>query len=32
MGAPLEIFVRGYELTLRKEDAAKITVTKENEI
>ena len=32
MGDPLEIFVRGYELTLRKEDAAKITVTKENEI
>lgn len=32
MGDPLEIFVRGYELTLRKEDAAKITVTKETEI
>ena len=25
MGDPLEIYVRGYELTLRKEDAARIT-------
>lgn len=29
MGDPLEIQVRGYELTLRKEDAARITVAKE---
>lgn len=28
MGDPLEIFVRGYELTLRKEDAARITCEK----
>ena len=28
MGDPLEIYVRGYELTLRKEDAAKITCEK----
>ncbi len=26
MGDPIEIFVRDYELTLRKEDAAKIEV------
>lgn len=26
MGDPIEIRVRGYELTLRREDAAKITV------
>ena len=27
MGDPLEIRLRGYELTLRKDDAAKITIT-----
>lgn len=27
MGDPIEIRIRGYELTLRKEDAAKIEVT-----
>ena len=26
LGDPIEIRIRGYELTLRKEDAAKITV------
>lgn len=26
MGDPIEIFLRGYELTLRKEDAARIEV------
>lgn len=26
MGDPIEIYVRGYELTLRKEDAGKIEV------
>ena len=26
MGDPLELFLRGYVLTLRKDDAAKITV------
>jgi len=26
MGDPIEIYVRGYELTLRKEDASKIEV------
>ncbi len=26
LGDPIEIHIRGYELTLRKEDAAKITV------
>lgn len=29
MGDPIEIRIRGYELTLRKEDAARIEVTKE---
>lgn len=29
MGDPMEIFLRGYELTLRREDAAKITVEEE---
>ena len=29
LGDPLEIFLRGYELTLRAEDAAKITVEPE---
>lgn len=29
MGDPLELFLRGYVLTLRKEDAAKLTVEKE---
>ena len=28
LGDPIEIHIRGYELTLRKEDAAKITVEK----
>jgi Fe2+ transport system protein FeoA len=28
MGDPIEIRVRGYELTIRKEDAAKIEVSK----
>ncbi len=32
MGDPIEITVRGYELTLRKEDAALIDVTQEGEI
>ena len=27
LGDPIEIFLRGYEFTLRKEDAARITVT-----
>lgn len=27
LGDPLEIFLRGYELTLRADEAAKITVT-----
>lgn len=31
MGDPLEIHLRGYSLTLRKEDAAKITLRKEEE-
>ena len=26
MGDPMEIFLRGYELTLRKEDAARIQI------
>ena len=29
MGDPMEIRLRGYELTLRKEDAAKIELTPE---
>ena len=29
MGDPIEIRIRGYELTLRKEDAARIEITKE---
>ncbi len=29
MGDPIEIRIRGYELTLRKEDASKITVAEE---
>lgn len=33
MGDPIEIFVRGYELTLRKDEAEKIEVAvKENEL
>ena len=28
MGDPIEIWLRGYELTIRKEDAGKIEVTK----
>lgn len=31
MGDPIEIHVRGYELTLRKEDAGKIEIAKESE-
>lgn len=31
LGDPIEIRIRGYELTLRKEDAAKITVEKLSE-
>lgn len=27
MGDPIEIHLRGYELTIRKEDAARIEVT-----
>ena len=29
MGDPIEIRIRGYELTLRKEDAAKIEISQE---
>lgn len=33
MGDPIEIFVRGYELTLRKDEAEKIEVAaKDNEL
>lgn len=32
MGDPMEIRIRGYELTLRKEDAKKIEVVPEEEI
>ena len=31
MGDPIEITVRGYELTLRKEDARRITLSEEAE-
>ena len=31
MGDPIEITLRGYELTLRKEDAKEITVEKESD-
>lgn len=31
LGDPIEIHIRGYELTLRIEDARKITVTEEKE-
>lgn len=31
LGDPIEIRIRGYELTLRKEDAAKITVERLDE-
>ena len=31
MGDPLEIHLRGYSLTLRKDDAAKITLRQEEE-
>ena len=31
LGAPIELRIRGYELTLRKEDAAKIAVEKLSE-
>ena len=31
MGDPMEIRLRGYELTIRREDAAKITIVPENE-
>lgn len=30
MGDPIEIHIRGYELTLRKEEAAKIEIEMEN--
>ena len=30
MGDPIELFLRGYELTIRREEAAKITVEKED--
>lgn len=30
MGDPIQIQVRGYELTIRREDAAKITLREEN--
>lgn len=35
MGDPIELTLRGYELTLRKEDASRITIIpdkKENEL
>ena len=32
MGDPIELYLRGYELTLRKEDAQKITITQEVEV
>lgn len=32
MGDPIEIFIRGYELTLRKEEAVKIDVVKEENL
>lgn len=31
LGDPIEIFLRGYELTLRADDASKITVVLEEE-
>ena len=31
MGDPMEIRLRGYELTIRREDAAKITIVPEKE-
>lgn len=31
MGDPMEIRLRGYELTIRREDAAKITIIPEKE-
>ena len=31
MGDPMEIRLRGYELTIRREDAAKITIVPEQE-
>lgn len=31
MGDPMEIRVRGYELTLRRDDAARITIVPEGE-
>lgn len=31
LGDPLELFLRGYVLTLRKDDAALITITAEEE-
>ncbi len=30
MGDPIELFLRGYELTIRLEDAEKITVVPDN--
>lgn len=32
MGDPIEIYLRGYELTIRLEDAKHITVVEENEV
>ena len=32
MGDPIEIHVRGYELTIRKEEASKIEVTREENV
>ena len=31
MGDPIELFLRGYELTIRLEDAEKITITEVSE-
>ena len=31
LGDPIQILIRGYELTLRKEDAARIEITREGE-
>lgn len=32
MGDPIQILIRGYELTIRLEDAAKIEVTREEKV
>ena len=31
MGDPIQLFLRGYELTIRREDAAEITVLPDDE-